>query len=279
MHSRIAKAGAAALCAAALLCSLAPSAGAAPKARSSVVGGNPASLTEWGFTVAVLTPNTICTGSVISPTRVLTAAHCAGSPASTLVRANSGFAFTGGELLAVASAAVEPGFHGFFGDVAVLALKTPTSAPVIPLATAAEDASYTRPGALLAVAGFGLRNPLIVGKPKFGALMTTNVRARRCAVPPWVICDFGKKAAIAARPFQGRVLRRPVRRSICQGDSGGPLIARTPAGPRLIGIAEATSSPPKRNPFFFVRCGLKGFPSIHTRVSAFLDFITANLGP
>lgn len=279
MHSRIAKACAAVICAAALLGGLAGPAGAAPQARSSVIGGTPANLGEWGFTVAVITPKTLCTGSVISPTRVLTAAHCAGNPASTLVRANSTSAFGGGQLIGVATAAVEPGFRGFFADLAVLTLNTPTTAPAVALATDAESASYTQPGAPLAVAGFGLRDPILGGKPKFGTLMTANVSARRCAVPSWVICDFGKRAGIAGRRFHGRIVRRPVRRSICHGDSGGPLIARTPAGPRLVGIAEATSSPPKRNPFYFVLCGLKGFPSIHTRASSFLDFINANIGP
>jgi secreted trypsin-like serine protease len=279
MHSRIARAGAAALCAAALLASLGGSAGAAPRAQSSVIGGTPASLGEWGFTVAIVTPNALCTGSVISPTRVLTAAHCAGNPAQTLVRANSAFAFTGGEVIGVAAAVIAPGYQGFFNDVAVLTLKTPTTAPPITLATAAESASYTQPGVPLAIAGFGLRNPLLGGKPKYGALETANVSARRCAIPPSVICDFGHNAGIAGRQFHGRLVRRTVRRSICHGDSGGPLIARTPAGPRLIGIAEATSSPPKRNPFYFVLCGLKGFPSIHTRASSYLDFIAANLGP
>ena len=278
MHARIARVSAAALCAAALVCSGAAPAGAAPQARSSVIGGTPASLGEWGFTVAILTPNTLCTGSVIAPTKVLTAAHCASSPGQTLVRANTTSALTGGETLGIASAAVEPGFRGFFADIAVLTLKSPTTAPPVALATAAEDASFTQAGAPLAVAGFGLRNPLIVGKPKFGTLTTANVNARRCGAPNWVICDFGKKAGEAVRRFRGgETLRRPVRRSICQGDSGGPLIARTPAGPRLIGIAEATSSPPKRNPFFFVRCGLQGFPAIHTRVASFLDFINTNL--
>jgi secreted trypsin-like serine protease len=278
MHSRIARAAGAALCAAALLSAITSSASATPRAQSSVIGGTPASLQEWGFTVAILTPDALCTGSVLSPTKVLTAAHCAGNPTGTVVRANSTFAFSGGELLAVTAAAIAPGYRGFFADVAVLTLQSPTSAPAIPLASAAESATYTLPGAPLAVAGYGLRNPLIVGKPEFGFLTTVNVRAKRCAVPPWVVCDFGHKAGFAVRRFRGHKLRRQVNRAICQGDSGGPLVARTPQGPRLIGIAEATSAPPKRNPFFFVRCGLKGFPSIHTRASSFIDFIAANAG-
>jgi secreted trypsin-like serine protease len=76
------------------------------------------------------------------------------------------------------------------------------------------------------------------------------------------------------------VKRRPVRRSVCQGDSGGPLVANTPEGPRLLGSAELTTGPSsRRNPFFFVICGLKGYPSVHTRTYLYNDFIQANLGP
>jgi hypothetical protein len=42
-------------------------------------------------------------------------------------------------------------------------------------------------------------------------------------------------------------------------------------------VAEASSGPRKPNPFFFVICGLKGYPSLHTRLSGYVDFINANL--
>jgi hypothetical protein len=51
------------------------------------------------------------------------------------------------------------------------------------------------------------------------------------------------------------------------------MIAATPAGPRQVGVAEATAAPPKRSEFGFVWCGLKGFPAIHTRVASWLSFI------
>jgi hypothetical protein len=51
------------------------------------------------------------------------------------------------------------------------------------------------------------------------------------------------------------------------------MIAAGPAGPRLVGVAEATAAPPKRSAFGFVWCGLKGFPGLHTRVASWLSFI------
>jgi secreted trypsin-like serine protease len=284
MLPRIARAGALLLCTAICVGVLADTASArAPRARASVIGGNVATLTDWGFAAAVFTPNSLCTGVVISPTRVLTAAHCVGSLPTMLVRANSTNAFSGGDVLQVTGVAIAPGYaNGFVNDLAVLTLRSPTSATPIQLATAAEDASYTQQGAPLAAAGFGDRNPLIIGKRQIGLLTSADVLVRNCGpLPSSTLCDAGGRAGVVVRrlPKEHRRLRRQVNKVICEGDSGGPLIARTPAGPKLIGITEASSSPTKRNPFFFVRCGLHGFPSLHTRVASFLSFIQANLGP
>ncbi len=274
--------GTAALCAAALIGTLSAGvADASPRAGKSVIGGLPASIDQWGFAAAVLTPTTLCTGTVISPTRVLTAGHCVGNPLTMTVRTKSTSAFMGGEALGVSAVTFAPGFaHTFENDLAILTLKTPTTATPIPLANAAEDAAYTAPGAPLSEAGFGNRNPLIVGKPQIGLLTATDVSARFCPLPPWAICDAGRRVGFAARRIKHEWKRRTVRASVCSGDSGGPLVANTPAGPRLIGTAEAsTAAPSKRNPFFFVICGLKGYPSVHTRAYNYSDFIQANLGP
>jgi secreted trypsin-like serine protease len=282
MRSRIARVGGVALCASALIAVLISGvAQASPRAGKSVIGGTPASIEQWPFVASVLTPTTLCTGTVISPTRVLTAGHCVGNPLTMIVRTNSTSAFTGGLVTGVASVAFAPGFnHTFQNDLAILTLKGPTTAPPIQLASAAEDASYTQPGAPLSAAGFGNRNPLLIGKPRIGLLTATNVAARFCPLPPWAICDSGKRIGTAFRRLRHKVKKRPVNSSVCSGDSGGPLVANTPEGPRLVGTAEASTAPPsKRNPFFFVICGLKGYPSVHTRSYLYNDFIQANLEP
>jgi secreted trypsin-like serine protease len=282
MSSRIARVGVVVLCATGLIGLLAGgSATAKPRAHSSVIGGTPANVDQWSFAVAVLTPTTLCTGTVISPTRVLTAGHCVGNPLTMTLRARSSSAFTGGEALGVSAVTFAPGYaHGFENDLAILTLKSPTTATPITLASAAEDAAYSQPGAPLSIAGFGNRNPLLVGKPRFGLLTATNVSARFCPLPQWAICDSGSRVGVAFRRIKRKLRRRPVMRSVCQGDSGGPLVANTPAGPRLVGTAEASTGPvSKRNPFFFVVCGLKGYPSVHTRSFTYQDWILANLGP
>jgi secreted trypsin-like serine protease len=98
-----------------------------------------------------------------------------------------------------------------------------------------------------------------------------------CPLPSWAICDSGGRAGAVLRRFRGHTIKRKVKKAVCSGDSGGPLVARTPNGARLIGIAEASSGPRKPNPFFFVICGLKGFPSLHSRAASYLSFIQGSL--
>jgi trypsin len=282
MLSRMARVGGMALCVSALIAVVAAGiADASPRAGKSVIGGTPATIDQWPFVAAVLTPSTLCTGTVIAPTKVLTAGHCVGNPLTMTVRTNSTSAFSGGEALSVSSIAFAPGFnHTFESDLAVLTLKTPTTATPIQLANGTEDAAYTATGATLSEAGFGNRNPLLIGKPRIGLLTATNVSTRFCPLPVWAICDAGPRIGTAFRRVRRKVKKRTVKASVCSGDSGGPLVANTPSGPRLVGTAEASTAPPsKRNPFFFVICGLKGYPSVHTRTSVYNDFIQANLGP
>jgi secreted trypsin-like serine protease len=277
MQARSARVGVALLCALGLVALSAGSAGAkGPRATASVVGGAPASITDWGFTAAVVTPHTLCTGSVLSPTKVLTAAHCTASPPTMVVRTNSTSAFAGGDVHAVTSIAINPAWaHSFVGDLAIVTLGNPTSAPTIQLANATEDSTLTAPGASLSVAGFGARNPSPIRKPKLGLLTAARVFVHGfCPLPTSLLCDAGGRSGLVAfRRIKRKVFRRPIQRTVCAGDSGGPMVAATPSGLRLVGVAEATSAPPKRSAFGFVYCGLKGFPAIHTRIASWLSFL------
>lgn len=253
-----------------------PAAAHGPRAHKSITGGQAVSPAQWGFTVALVTPRELCTGVVIAPLRVLTAAHCARDTVKTTVRANSPFAFFGGETRSVEGAAVAPGYDRRHNDIAVLKLSAPTTATPITLASAADDAAYTPVGNPLSIAGFGRRNPSIFGKPKVGVLTaatTYSVTGCRWFLSPATeVCDQGGRIGTA---FSARK-RRPVMRDTCGGDSGGPLVANTPAGPRLLGILSGGLSL-RRGPFSFIQCGLRGYPSIHVRVAPYLGFIQSQL--
>ena len=242
----------------------------AAKAKPSVAGGKPASLADFGFTVAILQDGKfICSGSVISPARVLTAAHCTTVAAQRLavVAGRTALGGTGGEVLPVSGYSTHPGSDKpFRSDVAVLALGTPTTAPTIKLASAEEDAATTQLGASMTVAGFGRRNQFGFGKARIGQLYAATLfsrtgckKYRNRFFPAEMICANGAQ-------FQ-RVFRLKLMRTACPGDSGGPLIAQTPGGPRQVGVVSFGVSTP------FILCGEKGFPGVFSRVSFFQPFL------
>jgi trypsin len=245
-------------------------AAAAPKAKPSVAGGSPASLADYGFTVAILERGKfICSGAVISPTRVVTASHCVTGPASRLavIAGRTAIGATGGEVIGVTGASLHPDAGNFRNDLAVLALASATSSPVIPLASAEEDAATTGIGAPLTVAGFGRRNPFGFGKPKNGVLMAAQLFSRTSCKKyrggffvAQMVCASGTQYK---RQFGVKLVR-----SACPGDSGGPLVAATSSGLRLVGVVSFGSSNP------FILCAEKGRPGVvFTRISAYLSFL------
>ncbi|MGH2984290.1 MAG: S1 family peptidase [Solirubrobacterales bacterium] len=260
-------------CAAALSAGLASSsATAAPRARPSIIGGGAANLSQWTFAVAIYRKERLhCGGSVISPTQVLTAAHCVlgFDLANFAVIANRPDlrSTSAGEVLGVASARIHPDYESTgLHDVAVLNLARPTTAPPVGLSSSAEDAATTQIGGLLRVAGWGARNPLGLRLSAILRKTTERVRsARRCIKaytrdifdPTLMICALGKRIKHFRRPA--------IHTSACTGDSGGALVADTPAGPRQVGIVSYGGP----------LCGLAAAPTVYARVSASLDFIKA----
>ncbi len=260
-------------CAAALSAVLSSSsATAAPRARPSIIGGGAANPSQWTFAVAIFRKNRLhCGGTVISPTRVLTAAHCVlgFDLANFAVIANRPDlrSRASGEVLGVASARIHPDYEATgLHDVAVLNLTRPTTAVPVSLTSTAEDTATTQVGGLLRVAGWGARNPLGVRLSAVLRKTTERVRnARRCLKaytrdlfdPTLMICALGKRLKRFRRPS--------IHTSACTGDSGGALIADTAAGPRQVGIVSYGGP----------LCGLAAAPTVYARVSASLDFINA----
>lgn len=249
-----------------------------PAAHASVIGGNPASLTDWGFTVGITENGRfICSGSVVSPTAVLTAAHCALDAPSqyAVISGRTNLGFFGGQVLGVSSIAVHPDYATTrLHDLAVLKLSGPTSAPSISLPTTAEDLASTQPGAPLYIAGYGRQNPLAHGRPRTGILNAARVTIRDACFRYGaqysgfsMICALGKPLP-----------RLVISRATCSGDSGGPLVAYAAAGPRVVGVTSYGSRIVRGNRAG-IDCGFWKTPDVYARVAAGLEFIQANLGP
>jgi trypsin len=253
-------------------CTAPPAAAGAPRAHSSIVGGGPANPAQWPYAAAIYRKGHLhCGGSVIGPTKVLTAGHCVDGFNLANFQVISGRPNlrdpTAGETIGVSSGRVHPDFEQTgLHDVAVLNLAQPTGAPPIALATPEQSAAITAPGTPLRVAGYGAISPFGVHLSPFLKSTIELVRTdRRCLkaytrdlyAPETMICALG-----ARRKHGGRF---KIHTSACSGDSGGPLVADTATGPVEVGTISYGGA----------LCGLPAAPTVYSRISSSLDFINA----
>lgn len=157
---------------AALGCHTEPSLGVLGNQRQSIIGGSAASLNQFPTVVAVLN-NGICTGTLISPTVVLTAAHCIdpdvlGLANQQAVTNSTIIAFdtldvnnlNGNNIIEAADTIPHPNFNVQAlgdNDIGVVLLAEPaTGRPVSPIE---QNAARNLIGAPVTQVGYGVRTP------------------------------------------------------------------------------------------------------------------------
>ncbi|MGC1167132.1 MAG: serine protease [Solirubrobacterales bacterium] len=252
-----------------LAAAVAPTAAtAAPGAQASIIRGDVAAIADFP-SLAFIAAQTgtdqgfACTGTVIAPRVVLTAAHCVedlhfgGFTAATDYKVATGRANfrldQTGEVLRVSSTHVFPGFDPGTTrrDAALLILASPTTAPPMPLAGAADSALYAG-GAPVLLAGWGLTSANARSAPD--ALHSTSNVVLSPAACEARIPRFYPPYSSA----QQMCTTDPPDKTNggCFGDSGGPAIAhRADGSPVQIGVV-STGGP---------KCSTK-LPNIFTRV-------------
>nr|XP_022909832.1 brachyurin-like [Onthophagus taurus] len=240
-------------------------------AKPRIVGGEEAVPNSLPYQVGLLVTfdegTYFCGGSLISPRHVLTAAHCTESllsrPLEIEVRLGAHrIQETGGQvIMRTTSYITHPDWLPSLlrSDIAIVNLPSTVTLTdnIQPVRLPSRsDIGNDIVGTTARISGWGLTSDsstTISPTLREASVDVMSIAACRFAMRWWEIAIIAE-SHLCTSGDGGR--------GICSGDSGGPVVSND----RLIGVAA----------FGLVNGCELGLPSIHTRVSTFLDWIEAN---
>ncbi|MCP2260756.1 Trypsin [Streptoalloteichus tenebrarius] len=219
-----------------------------------IVNGQPVSIERFPWMVAVATESgqPFCGGSVVAPTKVLTAAHCAEKAKANDLRVIAGrtnLESEGGTVAKVVRTWSHPKFHDptpYANDVAVLTVDQPLSKSALRLPARDRDRRYYEAGRRGVILGWGRTSEGGDASPRqlMGAVVPV-LSDRMCEkaygkeyVPERMMCAGYESGGIDA----------------CQGDSGGPLVVDD----RVVGIISWGTG-----------CARPGKPGVYAKVLSY----------
>ncbi|CAF0894687.1 unnamed protein product [Rotaria sp. Silwood1] len=211
-----------------------------------IVGGEAAASQTWGWAVSLKIGGSLCGGSIISASWVLTAAHCvSGASASQItVYAGSTSRLTGTQNRSVSSVTSHPSYNAatFVNDIALLLLSTPlnmtdpaVSTICLPSVSSATLSAGEWPPAGTTVVAVG-----------------------------WGRLSEGGSISSTLQQVTMQTVDRQSSTYTCQGDSGGPLMAFTSNNQWV--LVGATSSG--------IGCAQANYAGSYTRVAAYQSWIS-----
>jgi trypsin len=214
-------------------------------AHAAIIGGTPAQVGTFPSLAYVVDFQGAvayqCTGTVIAPSLILTAGHCAENMQTGVPFSPSGYRVVIGaveplvpglSVSTVLGVIVYPRFARKVddGDAALLVLSTPTTAPPVTLA-GASITKHLAAGAPATIVGWGRtayeQNALTEHLQSAGTAVQPGKWCRRNA-PPF----FARSEICTISPPSYST-------GACNGDSGGPLLLAGPTGePVEVGVAD-----------------------------------------
>ena len=255
----------------AVLATTALLAAVAASPSSAVIGGSDAAPGEFPSVAEIQfgAPGVVwfgCTGTLIDPTHVLSAGHCASITKNALVSSPASWppqsiaVWIGsnkageGEEATVSSVTIPPDYLGLTdrNDLSILELSEPATLEPTQVAAGSERSIWD-PGTLATIAGWGVTEEDAEEGPD--TLQTAQVPITTddycadaySADEGW---DFDPETMVCAGYPEGGI-------DTCYGDSGGPLFADAAAGVRrVVGVTS-----------FGNGCAEPGYPGVYARVA------------
>lgn len=230
-----------------------------PNNGDDIVGGSAAALGEFPFIVSLQDNGRhFCGGTLVNPTTIVTAAHCAvNQDASSLTVRAGTINRTTGESRQVKSIIVNPNYNSntYDGDVAIMKLSSAfTETSNLKRVTLAASGSDPAGGSTSTVAGWGTLS---------SGATTVPTELRKVSVP--IVSRTTCRSNYGQSTITDNMICAGVAsggKDSCQGDSGGPLVD---SSNKLIGIVSWGEG-----------CAAAGKPGVYTRVGNVLSFINAN---
>ncbi|MFJ9843853.1 S1 family peptidase [Kitasatospora sp. NPDC101155] len=245
------------------------------EAQRRVVGGSTVSTVDHPWIVALASrqqfgsgrSGQFCGGALVTPTKVVTAAHCfydeakgrVDRPGLKVIVGRDDMRGSAGHEVVVRSVWVHPGYNfaANMNDVAVITLADSQGArPVVELVGQGESAPYAA-GTRAQVYGWGDTSGRGDYSPVLRGVDVPMVPDQACAhaYPGGPDGRFDARGMVCAGEEKGG-------KDACQGDSGGPLIV----GGRLVGLVSWGTG-----------CAEAGRPGVYTRVSSVTDAVRSAL--
>ncbi|MGM1065282.1 S1 family peptidase [Saccharothrix sp. Mg75] len=225
-----------------------------------VVGGERVSIEENPW-VVYLTDSSgfqFCGGTLVAPTKVVTAAHCTAGRTTRNTRVVVGREDKNGDEGVVVRLAERPWVHPDYAtadqgdDIAVLTLRDAVEQEPLPLAGPGDSALYAE-GSRARVFGWGRTSEQ---GPVSRYLLAATVPVMSDEDCSAAYFQYDPAEMTCAGFPEGGV-------DTCQGDSGGPMVA----GGKLIGVTSWGEG-----------CAREGKPGIYTRVSTYRAVLEEQIG-
>jgi secreted trypsin-like serine protease len=236
----------------------APAVSADPSTR--IVGGTPTTTDEYPF-ITQITDTTgyqFCGGTLVAPTKVVTAAHCLSGVVPgdiQVVGGRTNLSGSDGTVADVSDIWVNPDYEtSGTGDVAVITLAEELPYETLPY-VAPTDTDVYAAGTTTRILGWGTTTENGSSSDQLLTAEVPTVSDADCSDA------YGSSYVVSDMVCAGLLEEGGV--DTCQGDSGGPLVIDG----KLAGIVSWGNG-----------CAQPGFPGVYTRLTTFSDDVTEQIG-